>query len=416
MKSFIVLVLLGLMGLTNINLVSGSEVELPPVPPGTPDFPTPTLPPLSGILFDRYYHGFWEGTQGEMGGRVVICATAQESFKVVFSFEGSFEPRGPSFRPRFLPVKDGFTGEELSEPLDTHWDYWGGVSYTLESSSLSSEIKYPMIGVLLPPFSGVVEMKVSATFDGAEILAGKPFSVTFTSTSPYANPNTLLGQPLSPPSSPDNGDGDSLGIVCPQWTGGELTLRVGEKIELKAEGGDGPYEWVCSDAYSSDYGIYVWPQGTWFGTKSAYGRRFCLTTEHADTGWKGLPGKVLLKVTVTEQGWKNSNGESATIVIHLLLLLGDLNGDKTITVEDIDLAQGFLDGKENLSLTQKEAGDVSGDDELNEEDIVLMGQYIAGEIQKFPKQEREDVNLAPPGSGVKPNGRMVSTWAKLKAQ
>jgi len=69
-------------------------------------------------------------------------------------------------------------------------------------------------------------------------------------------------------------------------------------------------------------------------------------------------------------------------------MLADLNGDREITDEDIDLIVDYIMNREMLSLDALEAGDVSGNGEVSGIDGSYIWQYIQGDIDKFPVEVR----------------------------
>ena len=80
---------------------------------------------------------------------------------------------------------------------------------------------------------------------------------------------------------------------------------------------------------------------------------------------------------------------SPQVQIELTLLggiLGDLNGDKTITEDDakIILEREAQATQKNLPLS---VADVSGDGKVDSNDAVLILQYAQGKLRQFPAQK-----------------------------
>lgn len=234
--------------------------------------------------------------------------------------------------------------------------------------------------------------------------------VTFGPSGVYIYPVPLLPQPTQPF---DKGKkkANAVQIVCPKWSTGERTIRVGETVELRAMGGDAPYQWEVSEAFSSAYGVHPWPAGTWFGFKDKYGRYFWFTVPDT-AGWFKLPEKVYVKITLIDARDKRKE-DRAVIEVRLLLPYGDVNGDKKVSTEDADLLLKALSGEAQLSLTQQEAGDVNDDGKLDKNDVTLINAYIAGKIAQFPVQGQ--VKAAPANKILHPRGKIASYWGKIRS-
>ena len=69
------------------------------------------------------------------------------------------------------------------------------------------------------------------------------------------------------------------------------------------------------------------------------------------------------------------------------VLLGDVNGDGIINMQDVLLIYQQFRGKTNLDEAGLAAADVNGDDAINMMDVLMVYQYFRGKITEFTSQQ-----------------------------
>lgn len=90
-------------------------------------------------------------------------------------------------------------------------------------------------------------------------------------------------------------------------------------------------------------------------------------------------------ITVTAAGNSNYNSASKTLSITVKepYLLGDLNSDGEVSIDDVTLLQKYLAENSELSETQISLADVNGDGDVMIDDVTMIQKYLAGAITKL---------------------------------
>lgn len=65
------------------------------------------------------------------------------------------------------------------------------------------------------------------------------------------------------------------------------------------------------------------------------------------------------------------------------VVLGDVNGDKKISLGDILMIRDYMLSRTELTDTQRQAADVNGDNRVSLGDIVMIRDYMLGRISSF---------------------------------
>ena len=81
--------------------------------------------------------------------------------------------------------------------------------------------------------------------------------------------------------------------------------------------------------------------------------------------------------------WYATNGSEVSIYAinpYDLTLVGDVNGDGTVSILDATAIQKYLAGSVQLDDSRKAVGDVNGDGTISVTDATLIQKYIAGLI------------------------------------
>lgn len=79
--------------------------------------------------------------------------------------------------------------------------------------------------------------------------------------------------------------------------------------------------------------------------------------------------------------WYSTNGNEVTIYAinpYELTLVGDVNGDGTLSILDATLIQEYLVGIVQFDDSQKAFGDVNGDGTISVTDVTMLQKYVAG--------------------------------------
>lgn len=90
-------------------------------------------------------------------------------------------------------------------------------------------------------------------------------------------------------------------------------------------------------------------------------------------------------ITVTAAGNSNYNSASKTITIFVKksYMMGDINLDGTVNIDDVTLIQKYIANISELDSEQLKAADVTGDNDVSIDDVTAIQKYLAGMITAF---------------------------------
>ena len=145
---------------------------------------------------------------------------------------------------------------------------------------------------------------------------------------------------------------------------------------------------VCADKGTVLLGNYqdeIGWQILWFGTTSAEGNGTLCTiqlqvSEDAEAG-KVYPIKVCYSPsnTFSEQDFQNDlTGKVAISTLGNAAVLGDINGDGSITTIDVVRIARYLIDDITFTKTQLVAADVTGDGKVTASDVIRLARYLVG--------------------------------------
>ena len=145
---------------------------------------------------------------------------------------------------------------------------------------------------------------------------------------------------------------------------------------------------VCADKGTVLLGNYqdeIGWQILWFGTTSAEGNGTLCTiqlqvSEDAEAG-KVYPIKVCYSPsnTFSEQDFQNDlTGKVAIRTLGNAAVLGDINGDGSITTIDVVRIARYLIDDITFTKTQLAAADVTGDGKVTASDVIRLARYLVG--------------------------------------
>lgn len=105
------------------------------------------------------------------------------------------------------------------------------------------------------------------------------------------------------------------------------------------------------------------------------------------TDW-GLDGYGWISYDLVNSSAVNLHGEGKGYIVNAITnddyVLGDVNGDGTISAVDSQMILKHTSGESTLSNEQFVLGDVNGDAKVSAVDSRCILQYVAGTITKFP--------------------------------
>lgn len=99
-------------------------------------------------------------------------------------------------------------------------------------------------------------------------------------------------------------------------------------------------------------------------------------TDYTVSGYNALKNGMQT-VTVTYNGFTTT---FTVTVGQKLVIMGDLSGDEEITQEDVDLISSYDAGLVELTTEQLSAGDLNGDGIVDAGDAIIVSMYCAGLI------------------------------------
>lgn len=90
-------------------------------------------------------------------------------------------------------------------------------------------------------------------------------------------------------------------------------------------------------------------------------------------------------ITVTAAGNSNYNSASKTITIFVKksYMVGDVNLDGTVNIDDVTLIQKYIANMTEFDSEQLKAADVTGDNDISIDDVTEIQKYLAGMITTF---------------------------------
>lgn len=112
-----------------------------------------------------------------------------------------------------------------------------------------------------------------------------------------------------------------------------------------------------------------------------------IITDNADNGKYVISANVLGVGSYSAyfSVYNNSGGYDTEKIYFTIIdsVIGDVNSDGEVTIDDVTLLQKYLAENSELSETQISLADVNGDGDVMIDDVTMIQKYLAGAITKL---------------------------------